>query len=605
MGLGAQIGGKDLVRGTATLLNVGALVACVYAGCDDGHSLVRIDMDDGAYLRGEQISKLEISDGVQVIRSELFLNGLRVASDDFAPFELAWDTRNFVNGGHTLAARIYLGDGSYSDSSTSIRIDNMPPSLGELRTEGIKGQPFDIPARDNLGIASVEISDGRPDSVPMFLAPPYRFTWPWDCGHMVLHIRVVDRAGGETVVDHPVASVNLPSDHDCDGHLSFGAGGDDCNDADATIYLGAFEYPDGVDRDCNGFAGSPPRVDADGDGVASFASGGDDCNDGDPTIHGAFLVLDHRQISIDGQPLQWNPGEAAVSLGGLLSLNRNGVVQRVELGLNGSLGLVTIASDANPGSISVPTSNLSNYVAYGRGNEVVIAEEGFNGWTTHAVINANGRVGRIAFVPPDRGVEYAVFQAGTEVWFASSSGGAAWTMQLLVDAGAPLEETPLLTAAPFGADVAFRTAGTAWKSSRSGVTSPLTTNKTGPAGLAPSAIAQYAGAVFVAVDDGTGSLLQESRPAAKPVRFPRKITRMFAEGSYLYVQLDGLGLQVLSLYNDMRRVQSFPEVGAFDTAHQGVFAGNGYVHTTASSSVRRPADISGDGIDRNCDGADY
>jgi hypothetical protein len=47
------------------------------------------------------------------------------------------------------------------------------------------------------------------------------------------------------------------------------------------------------------------------------------------------------------------------------------------------------------------------------------------------------------------GVEYAAFQAGTKVWFAKSTGGA-WTSQLLVDAGEPLVEAPIMSAAPYG-----------------------------------------------------------------------------------------------------------------------------------------------------------
>jgi len=591
------------VSRTVTHLKVAAFAACVFAACDD-RAMMRLELEDGAYLRGDQISRLEISAGIQVVRSELFLDGLRVAADDFAPFELHWDTRSFGDGAHRLAARFYLGDGSYADSSTSIWIDNTPPSLGDLGSAAVMGRSFDIPASDNLGVAQVEISDGAAERPPVILtASPYRFTWQWSCGPMTLHIRVVDRAGGETVVDRPIASVESLDDQDCDGHKSLAAGGDDCNDADAMVYPGAFEYLDGVDRDCDGAVATLEGVDADHDGVASFASGGDDCNDADPNIHGRSLVFAHEQVLLDGEPVHWNPGEAAVSFDGVIYLNRDGRVQQLHPGSNATVDVVTVAADANPASIAV-APNSTEYLAYGRGNQVVIAQSGPGAWTTHAVIDANGRVGRIAFLPPDRDAEYAMFQAGTEIWFASSNDGAAWKTQLLVDAAAPLAEAPLLDAAPDGADIAFRTEHAAWKASRRGVTAPLTIHEIGPAGAAPSAIAQYWGAyAVVAVDDGTGALLYGSH-LGRPLRFPRKITSMFAEGSYLYVQLDGLGLQILNVANGLRRVQSVPEVGAFDTAIYGAVAGNGYVDYDTWRSVHGPADSPGDHIDQNCDGSD-
>jgi hypothetical protein len=245
-----------------------------------------------------------------------------------------------------------------------------------------------------------------------------------------------------------------------------------------------------------------------------------------------------------------------------------------------------------------------DYVAYGRANQVVIAHRGQDGWSTHAVINALGRVGRIAFVPPYLGAEYAVFQAGTEVWFASSTDGGPWTAQSLVDAAAPLAEAPLLQAAPYGADVAFRTEHAAWKASRTGVIAPLTTQQIELDGAVPVAIAQYWGAyAVVAVDDGSGAAVYGSH-LGSPLRFPRKITGMFAAGGYLYVQLDGLGLQILNISNGLQRVQSIPDVGGFDTATYGAVAGNGYVHFSTESSVFAPADSPGDQIDRNCDGHD-
>ncbi len=41
-------------------------------------------------------------------------------------------------------------------------------------------------------------------------------------------------------------------DSDNDGHLSISCNGDDCNDQDSAVYLGAVEIPDGIDNNCDG-----------------------------------------------------------------------------------------------------------------------------------------------------------------------------------------------------------------------------------------------------------------------------------------------------------------------------------------------------------------
>ncbi len=50
------------------------------------------------------------------------------------------------------------------------------------------------------------------------------------------------------------SQVVAAEDVDGDGHLAFGCtGGDDCNDADPTVYTGHAEVFDGKDNDCNGY----------------------------------------------------------------------------------------------------------------------------------------------------------------------------------------------------------------------------------------------------------------------------------------------------------------------------------------------------------------
>jgi len=67
-------------------------------------------------------------------------------------------------------------------------------------------------------------------------------------------------------------------DIDGDGGLDQRCGGDDCDDADPSLYAGAPELCNGVDDDCDGVV-PDVEIDADGDGLAECEG---DCDDSDP-----------------------------------------------------------------------------------------------------------------------------------------------------------------------------------------------------------------------------------------------------------------------------------------------------------------------------------
>jgi len=100
----------------------------------------------------------------------------------------------------------------------------------------------------------------------------------------------------------------LCADNDGDGAMSLACGGDDCDNADPTVHVGAEEIPDdGIDQDCDGLDDVTCYGDDDGDGWGSsavfYAAGGcdepglsgetGDCDDGDPDAYpGAAEIPD-------------------------------------------------------------------------------------------------------------------------------------------------------------------------------------------------------------------------------------------------------------------------------------------------------------------------
>jgi hypothetical protein len=586
---------REICYGTGVRIVLAfSLIGLVACSSDESPSFLLVD--EGAYLRGEHVVRIDTSRVPSTTRADLFIDGLPVAISIVPPYDLLWDTRIVADGNHQLLVRAYV-DGDDVQEAMQIEVDNTAPALGALPATATVGAQYAIPASDNLGILRVDVTSDVPDASPIaFTAPPYEMTWTLPCGATKLEVRVIDRAGAETTGSIEVAAHDV-ADQDCDGHAARADGGDDCNDADPHTNPTAFETLEGLDRNCDGTTGSLQTFDIDGDGVPGPAYGGDDCDDTDASVHGALPQLEATRVVVDGTPVIWGPGEAAIHEGGQhVTINRDGVVDRVAQAPDGRFTAWRVTTGANPRSVAVSNGR----VAVGRATDVQIFEPVDVTWTEQTVIRGHDLVGRIGLAWHESG-RYAAYQAGTTVWFAEYAGNA-WRSTALVDAGAPLTGEIEISASPDHASVLFHTESAAWSASRSGATGPLAIRRFSRPGRIAT-VAAFANAVaLVAVDGPRGGLLYDLANDTLVARVPARIVGLAIDGPYALVQPAGNDLQVFRIDDGFRRVLSIGTVGPIDTTSFGFIAGDGNLYDPGALAVPGADDVPGDGVDRDCDG---
>ena len=134
-------------------------------------------------------------------------------------------------------------------------------------------------------------------------------------------VEVWDAFGQKTIATTSILFATSPPENDADGdgYADAAAGGDDCDDHDATVYPDAAEIADGVDNGCDEFCTDAlcgkvtmsscidegtARGDADADCFVADpkAANAGDCNDQDPaTYPGAPDSVDFRDNDCDGE----------------------------------------------------------------------------------------------------------------------------------------------------------------------------------------------------------------------------------------------------------------------------------------------------------------
>jgi hypothetical protein len=272
----------------------GTEAATAPAGIDAPPAAIVEFVDPPIFVGHRTVTHLVAHDPAGVTRVELYLDEMRVAAVEFAPFDAIWDATGFAAGPHTLRALAYTSDGRTGDATTQIRIDHTEPQVTAAATAR-RDESFVIDASDDeAGVAQIVVQHGNATLATM-TAPPYQFAWPGGaCGNVGLHIVATDRVGNQRTIDTTVSATDT-QDLDCDSDPQIAFGGGDCDDGDPAYSSRAVDSGASVaDFNCDGV----PGIDSDRDGVPSTATGGTDCNDAAGNIHAAWLGWTGRPLHL-------------------------------------------------------------------------------------------------------------------------------------------------------------------------------------------------------------------------------------------------------------------------------------------------------------------
>ena len=90
---------------------------------------IRIDLEEGAVLKGLAVVEVKVYDDVGIREVIFYIDGLRVFVDREPPYEYEWNTLDWEEGPHDLMVVAYDLSNNYNLSYTTIMIDNTPPVI--------------------------------------------------------------------------------------------------------------------------------------------------------------------------------------------------------------------------------------------------------------------------------------------------------------------------------------------------------------------------------------------------------------------------------------------------------------------------------------------
>jgi hypothetical protein len=583
------------------------LVAC----SDDSSPITFVDLSDGAVIGGPQMTRIDPDISTGALSVDLFLDDDRIGSAAAAPFVIEWNTVPFDEGDAELRARVYVADGKAIDGVIGIVIDNTPPEILRFPERLDSGTDVEVQVGDAHRIVHVEVA-GPAGIAASWDEPPYRMSWDLEeCGTSEVTVTAIDEAGWSTARTDMVETF-FSGDLDCDGHeVATEAGGTDCNDEDTSIHPGAADNGVFGDINCDGV----PGTDADGDGIAAANAGGRDCDDSDPAIHPRGYIYGERPLTIDGEPVTWEPGKASnivvtYSTGGpptyMFATLRSGVIELVTTRTSTGTTREALVEQVTPGKMALlKTANGDLNLIYTLGAQLRAVVDRGSGWTDELV---QGFGSEIVHMAADvSGAPAAAVLDGTTVYLMTHD-GKAWRSRV-VETNAELSAAPIsLTGIGIGGGTYLVTyvVGASLRQATVNVEGGDPTlvdlgtvnDPAGMLGLCASPDAAF---------HGEGGCVVRAGTPPQPVAICEPpVERLFCTSSgIVHFQTSSGVVGRYDSFEDSLEYLSVVADIASDrdgSGFQPVFARPGHYSTV--ETVIPPPDDPLDGVDRNCDGSD-
>ena len=215
---------------------------------------VSITSPGGGNVSGSVSISANASDNVGVSRVDFYVNGVLLASDPAAPYQVAWDSTKVANGSATLRATAFDAAGNSANSANvTVTVANAPPAdttppVVSITSPGggnVSGSvSISANASDNVGVSRVDfyVNGVLLASDP---AAPYQATWDSTKvanGSATLRATAFDAAGNSansanvtvTVANAPpadttppVVSITSPGGGNVSGSVSISANASD------------------------------------------------------------------------------------------------------------------------------------------------------------------------------------------------------------------------------------------------------------------------------------------------------------------------------------------------------------------------------------------
>src|SRR5689334_7009973 len=211
---GLGVARRVIATGEMARLTLACLLALsALPACGSEPSVAFDGLADGDYVGGEPVTHVTVDEGLTVAGVELFVDNLRVGAVDAAPFDVAWSSKGFDDGTHTLRAHVKLAGGESADGSIQVRIDNTPPVIGPLPTMAVRDEPLTFDPTDNGALASITVMVG--DHQVKRDRSLATVAWDQPCGLTRGELTVTDRAGNAARARFELTTLD-GLDADCD-----------------------------------------------------------------------------------------------------------------------------------------------------------------------------------------------------------------------------------------------------------------------------------------------------------------------------------------------------------------------------------------------------